>query len=90
MYFRRKTSGGRAYLQIVESRREGDQVRARSVVADLGGGDTFLAELRIELTGLSDGEQRKDDEGRSDGHQRDESVAPLEGHEAAIIYGDRV
>ena len=27
MYFRRKTSGGRAYLQIVESRREGDQVR---------------------------------------------------------------
>ena len=27
MYFRRKTSAGRAYLQIVESRREGDQVR---------------------------------------------------------------
>ena len=23
MYFRKKTSGGRAYLQIVESRREG-------------------------------------------------------------------
>ena len=30
MYFRRKTSAGRAYLQIVESRREGDQVRRGS------------------------------------------------------------
>jgi hypothetical protein len=27
MYFRGKTSAGRAYLQIVESRRGGDQVR---------------------------------------------------------------
>jgi hypothetical protein len=27
MYFRRKTSAGRAYLQIVESRRDGTQVR---------------------------------------------------------------
>ena len=27
MYFRRKTSAGRAYLQIVASRRDGDQVR---------------------------------------------------------------
>ena len=27
MYFRKKTSGGRAYLQIVESRREGAQAR---------------------------------------------------------------
>jgi hypothetical protein len=35
MYFRRKTSGGRAYLQIVESRREGDQVR-QQVIATLG------------------------------------------------------
>ena len=26
MYFRRKTSAGRAYLQIVESRRTGEQV----------------------------------------------------------------
>jgi hypothetical protein len=26
MYFRRKTSAGRAYLQIVESRRDGDQL----------------------------------------------------------------
>ena len=34
MYFRRKTSGGRAYLQIVESRREGDQVR-QQVIATL-------------------------------------------------------
>jgi hypothetical protein len=27
MYFRRKTSAGRAYLQIVESRRDGEAVR---------------------------------------------------------------
>jgi hypothetical protein len=31
MYFRRKTSAGRAYLQIVESRREGDQVRQQVI-----------------------------------------------------------
>jgi transposase len=35
MYFRKKTSGGRAYLQIVESRREGDAVR-QQVIATLG------------------------------------------------------
>jgi hypothetical protein len=35
MYFRRKTSAGRAYLQIVESRREGDQVR-QQVIATPG------------------------------------------------------
>ena len=35
MYFRRKTSAGRAYLQIVESRREGEQVR-QQVIATLG------------------------------------------------------
>jgi len=35
MYFRKKTSGGRAYLQIVESRRDGAQVRQR-VIATLG------------------------------------------------------
>jgi hypothetical protein len=35
MYFRRKTSAGRAYLQIVESRRTGDQVR-QQVIATLG------------------------------------------------------
>ena len=35
MYFRRKTSAGRAYLQIVESRRDGDQVRLQ-VIATLG------------------------------------------------------
>ena len=31
MYFRRKTSAGRAYLQIVESRRDGDQVRQQVI-----------------------------------------------------------
>ena len=35
MYFRKKTSGGRAYLQIVESLREGAAVRQR-VIATLG------------------------------------------------------
>jgi len=32
MYFRRKTSAGRAYLQIVESRRTGEQVRQQVIV----------------------------------------------------------
>src|SRR5450432_4828724 len=32
MYFRKKISGGRAYLQIVESRREGAQVRQQVIV----------------------------------------------------------
>ena len=32
MYFRKKTSGGRAYLQIVESRREGAAVRQQVIV----------------------------------------------------------
>ena len=35
MYFRKKTSGGRAYVQIVESRREGAAVR-QQVIATLG------------------------------------------------------
>jgi len=35
MYFRKKTSSGRAYLQIVESRREGAAVR-QQVIATLG------------------------------------------------------
>ena len=35
MYFRRKTSASRTYLQIVESRRDGDQVR-QQVIATLG------------------------------------------------------
>jgi hypothetical protein len=35
MYFREKTSGGRAYLQIVESRREGAEIR-QQVIATLG------------------------------------------------------
>ena len=42
MYFRRKTSAGRAYLQIVESRRDGDQVR-QQVIATLGAHPVKLA-----------------------------------------------
>ena len=35
MYFRKKVSGGRVYLQIAESRRVGGQVRQR-VITTLG------------------------------------------------------
>jgi hypothetical protein len=42
MYFRRKTSAGRAYLQIFASRREGDQVR-QQVIATLGRCDELQA-----------------------------------------------
>jgi hypothetical protein len=42
MYFRRKNSGGRTYLKIVESRREGDRVR-QQVIATLGRVDELQA-----------------------------------------------
>ena len=47
MYFRRKTSGGRAYLQIVESRRDGDQVR-QQVIATLGRYEDLKASGQLE------------------------------------------
>ena len=47
MYFRRKTSSGRAYLQIVESRRDGDQVR-QQVIATLGRFDELQASGQLE------------------------------------------
>jgi hypothetical protein len=47
MYFRRKTSAGRTYLQIVESRREGDQVR-QQVIATLGRFDQLQASGQLE------------------------------------------
>ena len=47
MYFRRKTSAGRAYLQIVESRRDGDQVR-QQVIATLGRFDELQASGQLE------------------------------------------
>jgi hypothetical protein len=47
MYFRRKTSAGRAYLQIVESRREGDQVR-QQVIATLGRFEDLQASGQLE------------------------------------------
>src|SRR5437016_14132847 len=47
MYFRRKTSAGRAYLQIVESRRDGDQVR-QQVIATLGHFDELQASGQLE------------------------------------------
>ena len=47
MYFRKKTSGGRDYLQIVESRREGEQVR-QQVIATLGRFDELQASGQLE------------------------------------------
>lgn len=47
MYFREKTSGGRAYLQIVESPRDGDQVR-QQVIATLGRIDELQASGQLE------------------------------------------
>src|SRR5262245_31928968 len=47
MYFRRKTSAGRAYLQIVESRRDGDQVR-QQVIATVGRFDELQASGQLE------------------------------------------
>jgi len=47
VYFRRKTSAGRAYLQIVESRRDGDQVR-QQVIATLGRFDELQASGQLE------------------------------------------
>src|SRR5262245_13032421 len=47
MYFRRKTSGGRAYLQIVESRREGEKIR-QQVIATLGRYDELEASGQLE------------------------------------------
>jgi len=47
MYFRKKTSGGRAYLQIVESRREGAAVR-QQVIATLGRLDELRQSGQLE------------------------------------------
>ena len=47
MYFRRKTSAGRAYLQIVASRRDGDQVR-QQVIATLGRFDELQASGQLD------------------------------------------
>jgi len=47
MYFRKKTSGGRSYLQIVESRRDGAQVR-QQVIATLGRYDELRESGQLE------------------------------------------
>src|ERR1700750_788573 len=47
MYSRRKTSAGRAYLQIVESHRDGDQVR-QQVIATLGRFEELQASGKLE------------------------------------------
>ncbi len=47
MYFRKKTSGGRAYLQIAQSHRVGGQVRQR-VIATLGRLDVLAASGQLD------------------------------------------
>ena len=47
MYFRKKQSGGRVYLQIVESRRTGDKVR-QQVIATSGRLDELTASRQLE------------------------------------------
>jgi hypothetical protein len=47
MYFRRKQSQGRIYLQLVESQRTGDQVRQR-VIATLGRLDELAASGQLD------------------------------------------
>src|ERR1700752_1529418 len=47
MYFRRKTSAGRAYLQIVESHRDGEAVR-QQVIATLGRFDELQERVQLE------------------------------------------
>jgi transposase len=47
MYFRKKTSAGRSYLQIVESHRDGDQVR-QQVIATLGRFEALQASGQLE------------------------------------------
>jgi hypothetical protein len=47
MYFRKKQSGGRVYLQIVESRRQGEQVR-QQVIATLGRYDDLQTSGQLE------------------------------------------
>ena len=47
MYFRKKTSGGRVYLQIAESRRVGGQVRQR-VITTLGRLDQLQSSGQLE------------------------------------------
>jgi hypothetical protein len=79
MYFRKKTSGGRAYLQIVESRREGAAVR-QQVIATLGRIDELqqsgqlerllrsgarFSEKAIVLDALDRGERRRSRRGAS-------------------------
>jgi hypothetical protein len=47
MYFRKKTSGGRAYLQIVHARRDGTRIR-QQVIATLGRLDELVGSGQLE------------------------------------------
>ena len=47
MYFRKKTSGGRSYLQIAHARREGKHIR-QQVIATIGRLDELAASGQLE------------------------------------------
>ena len=47
MYFRKKTSGGRSYLQITHARREGRHIR-QQVIATIGRLDELAASGQLE------------------------------------------
>ena len=65
MYFRKKTSGGRVYLQIAESRRVGAQVHQR-VITTLGRLDALQASGQFGAAGALGGALR----GARDGADR--------------------
>ena len=60
MYFRKKTSGGRAYLQIAHSQRVGGQVRQR-VIATLGRLDVLASSGQLERLVRSAADRSRED-----------------------------
>jgi len=65
MYLCRKTSAGRAYLQVVESRRDGEKIR-QQVIATLGRYDELAASGQLErLLRSGDLQQARRDHPRS-------------------------
>ena len=93
MYFRRKTSAGRAYLQIVASRRIGDQVR-QQVIATLGRYEDLQASGQLERLTVR-GAVRRQGDGAERGGQpcraQDRSSADRTSHGLrTTVGGDRL
>ena len=77
MYFRKKTSGGRVYLQIAESRRVGGQVRQR-VIATLGRLDVLAGERAVGAAGALGGAVRDAGDGGERGAGRPDGGGPAD------------